>query len=93
MSPPAIFLIRFNISIIVRIEFSPLVWIGVIKGHYWPEETTDEGPTRIYAGARTFLKTYKSPKKLHNIINCLESNSKFSILLDLIKLKQTDFHT
>ena len=30
-------------NIIVRIEFSPLVEIGVNKGHYYPEETTDEG--------------------------------------------------
>ena len=38
-------------TIIVRIEFSPLVEIGVYKGHYWPEETADEGPTRIKAEA------------------------------------------
>ena len=45
-----------NIISIVRIEFSPLVEIGVNKGHYWPEGTTDEGPTRINAGACAFLK-------------------------------------
>ena len=32
-------------GIIVRIEFSPVVEIGVSKGHYFPQETTDEGPT------------------------------------------------
>ena len=44
------------ITIIVRIEFSPLEEIGVKKGHYWPEETTDKGPTQINAGACAFLK-------------------------------------
>ena len=42
-------------DIIIRIEFSPLVRIGVNRGHYWPEETIDEGPTRIDAGACEFL--------------------------------------
>ena len=41
---------------IARIEFCPLVRIGVNRGHYWPEETTDKGPTRINAGARAFFK-------------------------------------
>ena len=43
-------------STIVRIEFSPLVWIGVNKRHYWPEETTDKGSTRVDARACAFLK-------------------------------------
>ena len=30
--------------------------MGVNKGHYWPEETTDKGPTRINARACAFLK-------------------------------------
>ena len=42
-------------SSIVRVEFSPLVRIGANRGHYWPEETTDEGPARINAGACAFL--------------------------------------
>ena len=40
----------------VRIEFSPLVKIGVNKGHYYPEETTDEGPTQVDAETSTFFK-------------------------------------
>ena len=43
-------------TLIVRIEFSPLVEIGVNKGHYYPEETTDEGPTRVDAETGTFFK-------------------------------------
>ena len=42
--------------IIVRVEFSPLVKVDVNTGHYWPEETTDEGPTPIDAGTGVFLK-------------------------------------
>ena len=38
---------------IVRIEFSPLVEIDVNKGHYYPEETTDEGPTPVDAETGT----------------------------------------
>ena len=30
------------VNIIVRIEFSPLVYIVVNNGHYWPMETTDK---------------------------------------------------
>ena len=52
------FLKIYLLNIIVRIEFSPLVEIGVNKGHYYPEETTDEGPTRVNAETGTFLKTY-----------------------------------
>ena len=44
------------IIIIVRIEFFPLVEIGVNKGHYYPEETTDEGPTQVDAETGTFFK-------------------------------------
>ena len=44
------------LNFFVRIEFSPLVQIGVNKGHYWPEETTDEGSTLVNAEARAFLK-------------------------------------
>ena len=44
---------------IVWIEFSPLVEIGVNKGHYYPEETTDEGPTQVDAETGTVLKTYQ----------------------------------
>ena len=44
---------RYCHHIIVRIEFSPLVEIGVNKGHYYPEETTDEGPTRVDAETGT----------------------------------------
>ena len=47
---------NYYCTAIVRIEFSPLVWIGGNKGHYWPEETTDEGSTRVDAGACAFLK-------------------------------------
>ena len=32
------------IIIIVRIEFPPLVEIGVNRGHYFSQETTTEGP-------------------------------------------------
>ena len=32
-------------NVIVRIEFSPVVEIGVSKGHYFPQETTNKGPT------------------------------------------------
>ena len=46
-------------NIIVRIEFSPLVEIGVNKGHYYPEETTDEGPTQVDAETDTSFKTYQ----------------------------------
>ena len=46
-------------DIIVWIEFSPLVEISVNKGHYYPEETSDEGPTRVDAETGTFLKTYQ----------------------------------
>ena len=35
--------------IMVWIEFSPLVEIDVTKRHYYPEETTDKGPTRVDA--------------------------------------------
>ena len=35
---------------IVRIEFPPLVRIGINMGHYWLRETTHKGPTRINAG-------------------------------------------
>ena len=44
---------------IVRIEFSPLAEIGVNKGHYYPEETTDKGPTQVDAETGTVLKTYQ----------------------------------
>ena len=40
----------------VRIEFSPLIEIGVNKGHYYPEETTDEEPTQVDAETSTFFK-------------------------------------
>ena len=33
-----------------------MVEIGVKKGRYWPEETTNKGPTRINAGACALLK-------------------------------------
>ena len=36
-----------------------MVEIGVNKGHYYPEETTYEGPTRVDAETGTFLKTYQ----------------------------------
>ena len=45
-----------NSAIIARIDFSPLVEIGVNKGHYYPEETTDEGPTQVDAETGTFFK-------------------------------------
>ena len=44
-----------SIGTIVRIEFSPLVVIGASKGHYYPEETTDEGSTRVNAETGTFF--------------------------------------
>ena len=34
---------------IVRIEFTPVVEISVNRGHYFPQETTKEGPTLINA--------------------------------------------
>ena len=40
-----------NCSVIVRIEFSPVVEIGVSKGHYFPQETTNKGPTLTNAWA------------------------------------------
>ena len=40
-----------GVSIIVRIEFYPVVEIGVSKGHYSPQETTNAGPTLINAWA------------------------------------------
>ena len=51
---------RFDVTTIVRIEFSPLVRIGVNRGHYWPEETTDEGPSlsrRNVGSVRTIRRT------------------------------------
>ena len=52
-------LIFLNQCSYCKIEFSPLVEIGVNKRHYYPEETTDEGPTRVDAETGTFLKTYQ----------------------------------
>ena len=45
----------------VRIEFSPLIEIDVTKIHYYPEETTDKGPTRVDAETGTFLKLTSKP--------------------------------
>ena len=36
---------------IVRIEFPPVVEIGDNRGHYFPQETTNEGPTLTNAWA------------------------------------------
>ena len=36
---------------IVRIEFTPVVEIGVNRGHYFSQETTNEGPTLTNAWA------------------------------------------
>ena len=44
-----IYHIKHSIIDIVRIEFSPLVQTSASKGHYWPKETTDKGPTRVDA--------------------------------------------
>ena len=55
--PLFICVIRVNLSYnIERIEFSPLVEIGASKGHYYPEETTDKGSTRVDADTGTFFK-------------------------------------
>ena len=32
-------------SYFVRIEFPPVVEIGIKRGHYFPQKTTNEGPT------------------------------------------------
>ena len=37
------------VAIILRIEFTPVVEIGVNRGHYFTQETTNEGPTLINA--------------------------------------------
>ena len=42
-------LVHIDCVLIVRIEFSPMVEINVSKGHYFPKETTKEGPTRVHA--------------------------------------------
>ena len=46
-------------KIIVRIEFPPVVEIGVSRGHYFPQETTNEGPTltNLHANIVTFHRS------------------------------------
>ena len=41
--------VLINILIIVRIEFPPVVEMSINRGHYLPQETTNEGPTLINA--------------------------------------------
>ena len=56
---------------IVRIEFSPLVEIGVNKGHYYPKETTDKGPTQVDAETGTVFKTYQQTSIIRQQLNQL----------------------
>ena len=44
-------LLKMCLYNIVRIEFPPVVEIGVNKRHYFPQETTNEGPNMTNAWA------------------------------------------
>ena len=48
--------------IIGRIEFSPVVEIGVNRGYYFPQETTNEGPTLLFGNKRESRRTFTRPK-------------------------------
>ena len=53
---------------IVRLEFPPVVEIGVNRGHYFPQETTNEGPILTNAMACYNLFCFCIVSSIHSVL-------------------------